>query len=397
MIMVNDDLNGLRDYATTDRQREIFDCYQKHNSYRKASKELGVVPGTIEQTIKKLKDRARKRGWDPKHDLTKPIPEGFAIKKVTHHYDKEGNVQQHWVSKEPTKEEKFSRLKEAFESFAENYEGFSKASKKFKPNKKLSDKLLTTYNIGDAHIGMQAWHGETGKDYDLKIAKKVHVDAVRKLVSLSPDSRKAIVAAMGDLLHTDNNQNRTMASGHILDVDTRWERIVEAAIETVVACIEIALEKHEIVVVFCVKGNHDEHSSLMLAYVLKAWFKDNSRVEVRIPHNFYGYEKHGKCLLGFTHGHTTKLDNLPTIMAADVPKFWGETEYRHWYTGHVHHQSIKEYKGCTVETLRILAPEDAWAHKSGYRSGRAMHCDVWHSDHGKVQQHIVGVSQIFEE
>jgi hypothetical protein len=81
-------------------------------------------------------------------------------------------------------------------------------------------------------------------------------------------------------------------------------------------------------------------------------------------------------------------------MAADRSKDWGETQHRYWYTGHVHHDTLKEFPGCTVETFRTLAARDAWHHKSGYRAGRDMKCDIIHKDHGRVCRHIVGIEML---
>lgn len=386
----------LRQWANTDRQKEIFDLLVKHGSYGKVAKKLNISRGTVEKTYKRIRNNASNHAYIPEHGCDVPLPDSLYLKKFTFHADGNNNIKNKWISGEPSKEKRMQRVMTALEEFASQYEGYSKASLS-KPKGKLNDKLLTTYNIGDAHIGMHSWHEATGADWDLKIAEQVHVEAVRKLVDRSPNSKTAIVAAMGDFFHTDTNQNRTLASGHILDVDTRWEKIIEVGCDTIVACIELALEKHEKVIVVCLKGNHDEHSSFMLAKFLAAWFRKNKRVEVKTPHNFYHYIQHGKCLLGFSHGHTVKPQELPSIMADDMPEAWGQTKWRHWYTGHVHHLNMKGYRGCKVETLEILAPEDYWAHKSGYRSDRRMNCDIWHELGGRIGQFSVGADEILEE
>ena len=99
-------------------------------------------------------------------------------------------------------------------------------------------------------------------------------------------------------------------------------------------------------------------------------------------------------LLGFVHGDTTKDAQLPGIMAHDRKVDWGETDYRHFYSGHIHHDTVKEFPGCTVEHIRTLAASDAWHHGSGYRSGRDMKCDIWHREWGRRARHIVGIRQI---
>ena len=74
-------------------------------------------------------------------------------------------------------------------------------------------------------------------------------------------------------------------------------------------------------------------------------------------------------------------------MAADVPELWGATKHRMWFVGHVHHQDIKEYRGCTVEYFRTLAARDAWHAGQGYRAGRDMRLIVLHREHGEIERH----------
>jgi hypothetical protein len=74
-------------------------------------------------------------------------------------------------------------------------------------------------------------------------------------------------------------------------------------------------------------------------------------------------------------------------MAADQPEAWGRTAHRHWITGHVHNKSMLELPGVTWETVRTLAPTDAWARGAGYRAGRDMQSIVYHRQHGEMARH----------
>ena len=79
---------------------------------------------------------------------------------------------------------------------------------------------------------------------------------------------------------------------------------------------------------------------------------------------------------------------------------WGCTSYRHWYTGHVHHDrhmSSQEYSGVTVESLRTLAPKDYYAHSHGYRSDQEMKADVWHRKFGRASRSFVNLKQLWSE
>lgn len=73
----------------------------------------------------------------------------------------------------------------------------------------------------------------------------------------------------------------------------------------------------------------------------------------------------------------------------DRAKDWGETIHRYWYTGHIHHESKKEFPGCVVESFNTLAPADSYAHSGGYRARQNMKCVVLHKEHGEVARHTV--------
>jgi hypothetical protein len=85
---------------------------------------------------------------------------------------------------------------------------------------------------------------------------------------------------------------------------------------------------------------------------------------------------------------------LPLIMATDQPEKWGQSEYRYWWTGHVHHDQVKDYEGCRVESFRILAPADAWAANHGYRAASDMKAIILHKDYGEVARHVVNPAML---
>ena len=74
------------------------------------------------------------------------------------------------------------------------------------------------------------------------------------------------------------------------------------------------------------------------------------------------------------------------IMAADREQAWGRTKFRYWLTGHVHNQRLWDFPGCSVESFRVLAPQDAWAFNKGYRSQRDMKAIIYHAEYGEVSR-----------
>jgi hypothetical protein len=76
-------------------------------------------------------------------------------------------------------------------------------------------------------------------------------------------------------------------------------------------------------------------------------------------------------------------------MATDRREDWGKTRYRYWWTGHVHHDQVKDIQGVKCESFRVLPPADAWADGAGYRSMRDIKAIVFHKEYGEVARHTV--------
>lgn len=81
-------------------------------------------------------------------------------------------------------------------------------------------------------------------------------------------------------------------------------------------------------------------------------------------------------------------------MAADRAQDWGASTHRYWWIGHVHHQSLKDYPGVTVESFRTLAAKDSYAHWGGYRAPRDMKCIVLDIEDGEVFRHTASIARI---
>lgn len=392
-------LEGLLPFASV-RQGDAIRALLEHGTVVKAAAAIGVGVKVVRNYLSDAKHKAARAGWSPEHPDTHgthPVPDGFHVKGVSTYLGKNEKtgaleVRGRWVKTNKDADHELALLMDAVRDIAEPFE---KKSRRVRAPRSTDRDLLCVYPMGDPHIGMFAWAKETGADFDLRIAERNLVDAVDHLVALAPPSREALVINLGDLVHADGKDNATTA-GTGLDVDTRWSKVVGVALRAMVRCIDRALERHKIVHVVSKPGNHDEHTGLVLALCLQMYYANNPRVRVDTTPDVFSYHRFGSVLLGVAHGDACKPDQLPSIMACDRKEDWGATEHRHWLCGHVHHDTLKEYAGCTVETFRTLAPRDAWHHRSGYRSGQDLKLLVYHRKYGEIMRHIVGISRIWE-
>lgn len=359
---------------------------RKHGGNQsEAARELGIARASVQRHMELGTERNLNGGA-----LGGPLPPGQSIIGVSTLYNDEGGVTAQWVK--TRQEHSLTDVAEAVGEFFASYKGYAKLPPD--PKYITDPNLATVYNLADHHLGLYAWKRETGEDYDIDIGRKVLIDAMTNLVMAAPKSETAVILNLGDFFHSDNNENRTRKSGNILDVDTRYAKVLQVGVELLVTCIELALQKHANVLVRCLPGNHDPYGALALSVAIAAFFHANPRVKVDTDPGPFFWWRFGKVFIGSTHGDMIKHEQMPGVMASMRPKDWGETEYRYIYLGHVHHKSKGggETAGVIWETFQTLAAKDAWHHQSGYVSGRSMVAITHHKEKGEVFRHTVSVA-----
>jgi UDP-2,3-diacylglucosamine pyrophosphatase LpxH len=356
---------------------DLIAAFREHGSNRKVAAALGLDIRTVERR----RSRLALKGWSPDHDMTRTVPDGFAVKGTSTLYREDGSIAAQWVKSTADTDRREAIMREAIAAAADFVPVAPK--RKTVPGK-YRDDLLVTYPIGDPHIGMLAWAKECGADWDIEIAKRTHQLVVADLVSRSPQTEQALIVNLGDLMHYDSMAAVTPRGGNNLDADGRYNRMLHAAADVMIQCVESALDRHKRVHVVNAIGNHDETGAQAIALVLKHRFHREPRVTVDTSPSVFNYYRWGANLIGVHHGHTCKPDVLPGVMATDRAKDWGETLHRYWYMGHIHHASMKEYPGVTVESFGTLAAKDAYATAGGWRAKETMKAIILHRDHGEA-------------
>lgn len=382
----------LLDYAT-DVEAKYLKAVEEHGGYKPAARALGRDKQTVKGACKRAEARAAKQGYAPKYDMTKEAAPGFLVKGTSTYYNAEGKPTNQWVKTSIDNSKQVEMLREAIESVVQEYKG-AVPTVPYTPPALLNRKRMVLFPLGDPHFGMHAWSEEAGENFDLETAEVNLVEATQQLVEVSPETESCMIANLGDYYHADNSLSRTERSGNALDVDTRYAKVVRVGFRAKCYLIELCLQKFKKVYVKNLPGNHDPHSALWHSLAVDAMFSNNTRVEVDLSPAKHVVHQFGKVMLAFHHGDTTKIPDLPLFMAARWPEIWGNTKYRHWHCGHVHHINQKEYPGVVVETHRTLAGKDAWHAGVGYISGRHMQAIVYDEEYGEVLRHTVGVEML---
>lgn len=374
------DVSYLLDYDPTDKQAKIIRAVMQHGSHTKAAKALGHNRRYIDKTIATLKQRAAKQGHSPDHDMARPVPDGFACKGVSTYYDEDGNVKGQWVKSQQNAERQAEMLREALSAMAEDIP----KAKPITPPKHTLDDLLNQYTITDYHLGMLAWEAETGEDWDTDIAEGLLVNWFGSAVKSAPDADVGIFAQLGDFMHWDGLDAVTPASGHILDADTRFQKVVRVAIRAIRRIIQMLLNKHRWVYVIMAEGNHDPASSIWLRELLTALYEDEPRVKIDDSADVYYCYEHGDTSLFYHHGHKRKPTNIDDVFVAKFRDVFGRTKHSYAHMGHMHHVDIKETNLMIVEQHRTLASKDAYASRGGWMAGRDAKVITYSKTHGEV-------------
>lgn len=370
----------LSEYATP-RQLDYLTAINIHGSIRKAATALGASKSAVAESMASLHKAAAKRGYAPGHFQSGTAP-GFNMGKVTVQRGPDGTVERTWERQSPEQEEWQAMLRQFVTELCKEAKG---RAPKINPPAFTNADLLTVYPIGDHHHGCYSNQAETGDGYSAETSIHRLESAFDHLVAMAPPSETALMINLGDFLHGNDHTNRT-EHGNILDVDRTFGDTLHSGAMALVRCVLKLLAKHQHVIVWNVRGNHDRDAALALAMAMSFYFHNEPRVTVDLGLGLYKYHRFGKVLIGSHHGHGAKAQDLPLIMAEDRKEDWGVTDHRVWHCGHIHHLTRKDYVGVTVETHRTLAGTDAWHAGQGYRSKKDMNAIVYHRQHGEIQR-----------
>jgi hypothetical protein len=372
--------DNLRSFATP-RQLEYLDAIAK-GGVMHAARTFGVSSGTITNSIAGLKKRAARMGWSPSHDMVHTVPDGFRVKGVSTYYDDEGKPRGQWVKSEADRERMEAIMREACEAMSES---LPRVLPREAPAHGNTD-LLNCYVITDFHLGMLSHKEETGADWDIKIAENLIIRWFEQAIAQSPEAETAVFAQLSDLLHSDSIEALTPASKHVLDVDTRFHKIVRTAIRILRTVIDMLLMKHKRLHIVMADANHDPVSQIWMREWFSAIYENEPRITVdRSPSPYNAFE-FGKVALFFHHGHKRKVTNVSEVFAAQFREMFGRTKYAYAHMGHLHSIDVKENNLMVVEQHRTLAAPDAYAARGGWLSGREAQVITYHCEYGEVSR-----------
>ena len=361
-------------------QQKYFDAYQRLRNYSAVAREFGVNESTVRQAIKTA------QMFMDADDAIKFAMASAGMRDI-------GALHSGWIKNETASLYFKAPQDDVAESFIDRikYEFVGiKPIEPIDPPEHVLSELLTVYPLADAHIGMLAWGAETGEDYNTKIACDRLRYWIGKAVASAPASHTAVILDVGDLTHADDQKNMTPRSGHILDVDTRHYRTLEATIAALAAAAELAAQKHREVIIRILPGNHNPQAYMAVMFALAERYRDNPRISVEKNPSEFFVMQWGKVMLCAHHGDKAKAERLVLNMADVHPEIWGKTTHRYLFTGHLHHHKSADIGGVQWEQLRALTAKDAYAVSHAYSARSQLQAITYDKERGEVMRVKIG-------
>lgn len=384
------DWDALLKVSRTEKQRETVRNVRDHG-FKETAKIMKRSERPIYDMINRLEELAITRGYSDEADREAKAPEGYFVKGKSTYFDRDGKIRGQWVKTQVDQDKRLQLITNIVEHICQDVTPLDALP----PPVEVEDDLCNVYTMTDCHMGMLAWDKEAGKDWDLKIGEKVLTGCFASMVDKAPKAKTAVVAQLGDFLHYDSLIPLTPTSGHILDADSRAEKMVTIAVDVLIRLVKMALAKHEEVHVLMAEGNHDMYGSIYLRVLFRKLFENEPRVKLIYSANPYYTMQFGKVMLCWHHGHKKGLDPSTALMFAERnSKMFGETEHRYIHFGDKHHWAGKEVAGFYLEQHPSLATADAYAARGGWDSRQRAEAITYHREYGQAARVTVTPAMI---
>ena len=404
-----------------DKLREAVELLQRHGSKVKAAEAAGMTRAGFQHRIRaaarhglmgtapvlegfELRSISTQRGEDGKTEREwikqapeaggeLVIPQGHMVKGISALTNANGQVIQQWTKTSLDAQAQEATMRAVVEALKEEVPRTEPVPA---PAPGSAD-LLNCYVLTDLHFGMLSWREETGADYDLSIAENLLMNWFAAAIRQSPEADTAVFAQLGDFLHHDAHESVTPAHRHVLDADSRLQKIIRVVIRCVRRIITMLLEKHSRVHIIMADANHDPAGGAWLREMLTAFYEDEPRITVDNSASTYYVYKFGAVSLFFHHGHKRKISDVDSVFAGKFRKIYGETEYSYAHLGHLHSDETKPTNLMKVERHETLAGPDAYAANGGWLSDRSAKVITYHRNHGDVGRVILTPGMVATE
>ena len=256
---------------------------------------------------------------------------------------------------------------------------------------KSKDGHLLVLSPADIHVGKLCSFFETGQEYNSQLAVQRVLDGVDGILNKSNGFNldKINIILGNDILHVDTPKNQT-TSGTQQDASGMWYDNFLMAKKLYVDVIDKLLTIADVHATFN-PSNHDYMSGFMLAEVIQTHYRNCKNITFDCSIRHRKYFSYGNSLIGTTHGDGAKNIDLGSLMSVEAKDKWAGSEFRYFYTAHIHHKTSKDFINVTTESLRSPSPADSWHDRNGYINQPAIEGFI----HSKTKGQIARLTNYF--
>ena len=261
----------------------------------------------------------------------------------------------------------------------------------------FEEDVIPWFNIGDGHFGMVAYDKEVGHNFDLSIAERELCFAMGRQMERHQGHERCVIQDMGDMTHYETFSAKTEASGHDLDYDTRYPKMIRIYRRTMEYLVKKALQHFKYVDVIINQGNHSRSNDIWMAEHLRALFSESTRVSVLNNESVFIPYRMGNTFVMCHHTDKCKEKKLVDVMMTDFRQDFGEAKYKYIDGGHIHTRKATEVGDVMIETFNQLAPADKYAHDAGWRSRSFLTAVLRSKTYGEVGRTMITVEEVKDQ
>jgi hypothetical protein len=384
---------GLMPFGTAQQQQYLTAYLECGGQIRPAAKMLGCHRSSLQEGLKRLREKAQLQGFAPEKGINFPVPDLFMIERMTLHTDANGNIKEAWPKLKLDDARWMQFAQERREKFYDDnpIPAFPEVPT---PAWDFNPWVIPWYNIGDAHLNMLAQLKNCTTPFDLTKATRDLRQAFDILISETVPSERCVINDLGDFTHAENTAGVTSASGNILDMDQPYSTMVEVSTDLMEWIIVRALQRHEHVDVIINQGNHSRVNDLWMAIHLRRVFRDNPRVNVLDNSRVFIPYRMDDTLVMLHHSDKCPVSRLRDVFYTDFRQDVAETQFHYIWIGHIHHKMRTKEYSVEVESFNNLAPNDKYHHDAGYRSKNSITRVDLHRRFGEVGRRVLSINEI---
>lgn len=298
-----------------------------------------------------------------------------------------------WIK---TKKE-HQNLLERFERIGQSMiDGITPRPAIHKPQPYKYEDILSCYVLSDFHLGMYSSFDPDGY-WDTKIAESVLYKWIDMAVDQSKESKDGLFIQLGDFFHANDHKGITPRSGHVLDIDTCWDDVIDIGMAALEYAFELMLKKHDNVHCIIAEANHDPDAAKWMQRWFERLYRDNPRISFDLTKGgYYAYQWHDNAIFAH-HGHARGINDVSKALTAMYPQVYGNSKHRYAHIGHFHHAKTKPFGDDGLMEVKIhktLAAKDQHAATRGYISKRGATTAFYHKYHGYIGESNITPSML---